>query len=325
MSPVNDKAYDKAYDALAIQLPLLTEPIQSIFEHGSRRSLGTIRVRQSEGGVVETPTYVRLGGLVLCHLFPAPEEGSALTVEGTVLGRVSTVRQAEGLSAHLLRWNWAYCADGVGCLAERLDSLLGIANGDVARERLYRLSSGGLYSFVDHGETRAAGLATRLRDTVEQIDGGATGRPLQEEFERPPLERLRSHERIGVTIPCLFKVGEQNIVARIYNISREGIFVACADEMPEEKERLDMAIAVQTGAERYRIVFSGKVQWRIDSPGGSGGGFGLAVETVQDSRDGAVFHAFLDDLIRKHIGRLPRSAGGPEIQIKVVEPTEFAA
>ena len=310
----------------ALRLPLLTDPIASICEHGSRRSLGTIRVRQPQGGVVETPTYVRLGGLVLCHLFPNPEDGSTLSIEGTVLGQVHTVRQAEGLSAHLLRWNWAYCADGVNRLVERLDELLALPSFDVDTDRVYRMSSGGLYSFAGFGEDELDGLAERLRDTVQQIDGGQSGRPIAEEFRRPPLERLRAHDRVAASIPCVFALEDREVMGQVYNIAREGIFVASPDGVPRENDPLSLAIALRMSGERHRVVLGGIVQWRMESQSGSrGGGIGLCVDEVRDGRGGAIFHAFLDELIRQQVGNLPLHERAAPPQIEILEPTGFAA
>ena len=303
------------HDTPSSPLAVRTAPIGVVVELGRERRRGRLLARQRFGGIVEVNLEAKTGAVVLCHVSPSQHHQCTVVLEAVVVGEANSAQQVAAHSRTLvLRWNWAYCSTGLQEMRTEMPALLGLAVGDLARERLKILASGGaLFAFHDEG------LAA-IRRFAQDVARGGRPRAREEEGRSaaPPEARLRgalaasrAHHRVRIDVPCRYLADGAVREGRVYNIGRIGFFVTTDDELPSIGTPIRITIGVKQGGRVSHVEIEGTVRWRrTGRPARGLVGFGVRILHIEDGASRRRFDALLDHLMARRqagngAGRVP--------------------
>ena len=270
-------------------------------EHQGVHFSGQLLAVHRRGGVVATGMDLQPGSVVLCHLIPEPDKGPALVIESEVMSAVVDAPTETDTEAYLVRWSWAHCGDGPGDLRVRLRTLLGVPEEDLSIKRLHALSQGAyLYALHDDAQDKLRRLAERLRrEQAVRADAGHVDGEAPEDLAK--TTQLRSHQRVGVDIPCAYPLEGEERAGYVRNLSREGVFVISGDDLPSAGTELSLAIPMNYDDQPGTVTLKGTVLW-CDAEEGrdAAGGFGFRVSEVVDGMGGRMYDAFVDQVLGRH-------------------------
>ena len=296
---------------------MLTAPMDVVVEVHSERTKGQLTARQPTGGVVAVELRPELGSLMLLHFYRGSGETPAMTLEGLLIGSAADSMDSASARGYVVRWNWAHSPEGEKALRHYLTEYLAYPPDRLADQSVLSVDRSAIFAFRAQRRDRLEWVARRLqRRSLPSAEGTVPAELAAQKASVPPLTRLRAHERVRVDVPCRFTVDAQKVdgaKGRIYNLGREGVFVATPDRVPDEGDAVRVRIMMRHKGKKRRVQLVGTVRWPMQrSDTQAGGGFGVEVRTVSDGAKGRLFHAFLDFLIDRHVSGHPPAVGDGE-------------
>ena len=292
-----------------IPVVMLTEPLATVVAYGGKCMPGRLALRQPSGAVLATRLRIPLGGTPLCHLYTKSRESPSLVLEGVLLGNVARSLDEARAEGCLLRWSWAYAPDGAAALRDQLDELIAYPFGRPSEDEIVASGGAAIFSFEGRLHVELASVIDRLRSRPLPDANGAI-RSQSEPTDDPSevadaYSDVRANLRVRVDVPCVFHTKRTSAFgrqARIYNIGRGGLFLATAEGLPEEGDRIRIRLTIELRDQPIPVEIVGRVRW--PSPPGPGSplaGFGVAIQRIADGARGQVFRKYLTGLLREHL------------------------